>query len=223
MKDIIFSLAQKRRVRWLMSTVYEGNVLDVGSGGGRFGQHIGVCYRVTNIDPYYQGGNPRVLRQDFLTWKTPKRYDAVVFWESLEHTPNPDAYIARAARLLTPGGILCIEYPRWNSVEAVLFGTHWFHLDIPRHRMHFSDQGIAYIVAKHTLTIQRQHGVFALEYAPLGLLFSLLDACGLERFRNIFLPLGIFLLPLTFLELCIGQSPIGLLIAQKGATMKRQL
>jgi SAM-dependent methyltransferase len=68
----------------------------------------------------------------------PASYDAVVFRHSLEHTNDPvDALrIVRAA--LRPGGLVLITVPNFGSWQARRFRDAWFHLDLPRHRCHFT-------------------------------------------------------------------------------------
>lgn len=198
-KAIVFSIAQKRRVHWVRAQVKQGNVLDVGSGSGQFGRALGPKFTVTSIDPYYQGEG--VLQKNFLTWKITKKFDAIVFWESLEHVSNPKAYLVKAKNLLKSGGFIFIEYPRYGCLESRVFGSHWFHLDIPRHLVHFTDIGIKKMLTRVGYTIITQSGVLAFDYAPWGLV------------QNVFLvPFGVCV---AVIEHLFGQSPIGLVVAKK--------
>src|SRR5204863_6678744 len=65
-------------------------------------------------------------------------FDAVVMRHSLEHVPGPMADLGRVFRLLRPGGLLAISVPNFDSWERRRFGSAWFHLDLPRHRTHFT-------------------------------------------------------------------------------------
>jgi SAM-dependent methyltransferase len=65
-------------------------------------------------------------------------FDVVTFWHSLEHMAQPQRALAVAMRLLRPGGLCMIEVPNWASMQRMLFGRRWFHLDLPRHRAYFS-------------------------------------------------------------------------------------
>lgn len=198
-KAIVFRIAQKRRVHWVRAQVKQGNVLDVGSGSGQFGRALGPKFTVTSIDPYYQGEG--VLQKNFLTWKTTKKFDAIVFWESLEHVSDPVSYLAKAKMLLKPGGLLFVEYPRYGCLESRIFGARWFHLDMPRHLVHFTDMGIEKMLSRVGYTIITQSGIWAFDYAPWGLV------------RNVLLfPIGVVLAWVLFLS---GESPIGLIVAKK--------
>jgi SAM-dependent methyltransferase len=64
-------------------------------------------------------------------------FDAVTFWDVLEHTFSPRQALADAARLLRPGGVLGLSLPNWDSFDRRLFGRHWQGLDCPRHMFVF--------------------------------------------------------------------------------------
>lgn len=66
---------------------------------------------------------------DFL----PHYFDAITFWDALEHLPDPIAALARARALLREDGLLVISLPDLDSWEARLFGRYWGGLDMPRH------------------------------------------------------------------------------------------
>jgi hypothetical protein len=56
----------------------------------------------------------------------------------LEHVERP-IHLARWARLqLRPKGIFQVTVPNAESQQSRLFGRRWFHLDVPRHRYHFT-------------------------------------------------------------------------------------
>ena len=65
-------------------------------------------------------------------------YDAVVLWHVAEHLRAPHETIGGIARLLRPGGVLLIAVPNFGSPEARIGRAGWFHLDVPRHLVHFT-------------------------------------------------------------------------------------
>lgn len=188
-KNMVFRVAQKRRVHW----VGEREVLDVGAGTGIFGKAMEKKGRtVTSIDPAFDS-------IDFRAFRPGKTFDAIVFWQSLEHVEDPVAYIMKARKLLKPGGRLYIEYPRYMSFESRVFGKNWFHLDMPRHLVHFTDRGLRQILKQGGFTVVMQRGIWALEYAPWGLVRSV-----------VLFPVGLVVEWILYL---FGQSPIGLVVA----------
>jgi SAM-dependent methyltransferase len=60
-------------------------------------------------------------------------FDAVTYWDVLEHVYSPMATLARTAELLRPGGIVAINVPNWDAFDRRLFGRHWQGYDPPRH------------------------------------------------------------------------------------------
>ena len=65
-------------------------------------------------------------------------YDAVVLWHVAEHLHAPQGTVRGIARLLRPGGVLLIAVPNFGSPEARIGRAGWFHLDVPRHLVHFT-------------------------------------------------------------------------------------
>ncbi len=60
-------------------------------------------------------------------------FDAVTFWDVLEHVYSPADALARAAALLASGGVVVVNIPNWDSPDRRLFGRHWQGWDPPRH------------------------------------------------------------------------------------------
>lgn len=226
-KNTLYHFFQMRRKFWIMNFLKKGEILDVGSGEGIFGKLFKKDFKVTSLDvPSAQIKNPDVLKVDFLRWDPKKKFDAIVFWESLEHTEYPLKYIKKAASILKKGGYIFIEYPRFNCWEANLFKNYWFHLDLPRHLSHLTPKGLHIILYRAKLKRISHCGVFAFEYTVGGFVESILNIF-LSRpndfFKNSKNLLFIFLLlPLiiisTFVEVILfilGQSPIYLTVAKK--------
>jgi SAM-dependent methyltransferase len=65
-------------------------------------------------------------------------FDAVSIWHVLEHVRDPRSTLSEISRVLKPNGILMIAVPNYGSIQAALFGKHWFHRDLPRHLYHFT-------------------------------------------------------------------------------------
>lgn len=226
-KDLLFKFFQKRRVNWVNEYIKRGDVLDIGSGEGNFGKNAPANFNVLSIDSKTaQIKNPDVKRVDFLKWRNVKKFDAVVFWESLEHTTNPQAYLKKASQLLKEKGMVLIEYPRFNSLEPQIFGRHWFHLDVPRHSSHLTDIGLSILLRRANFVSIKQISVPAFEYTIWGLIASTLDIFGvkptdkLKGIQNLviilaLIPLGILAFIIELIFSTFHQSPIGLVVAKK--------
>jgi SAM-dependent methyltransferase len=68
------------------------------------------------------------------------RFDVVAMWHVLEHFHHPLHVLTQVCRVLKAGGLLMLEVPNYGSPLALLFGRHWFPLEIPRHLYHFTPQ-----------------------------------------------------------------------------------
>ena len=227
-RKITFGFFQKRRQKWIEKYLPKGGIiLDVGSGEGNFSKSLDGKYKVVNLEATFaRTSNENLLRADFLEWKTEQKFDAICFWESLEHVPSPQLYLEKAYGLLKKGGLIFIEYPRYSSLESIIFGKHWFHLDIPRHFSQFTDKGLMILLSRVGFAKVLQNSVLALEYGPAGFLLSLMSVFKIkkERLTNksgnvIFLILFIlFLLPsfiIEFLLFLAKDSSIGLIVGRK--------
>jgi SAM-dependent methyltransferase len=97
-----------------------------------------------------------------------------MLWHSLEHQFEPARVLAEVRRLLKPGGRLLLEVPNLGSRQARLGGSRWFHLDVPRHLLHFSRPTLAALLCGQGFEILRW-STWSLEQGPFGLAQSLLN------------------------------------------------
>ena len=92
----------------------------------------------------------------------------------LEHVEDPAAALARVHGWLRPGGVLLVGVPNLDSMQARLGGPVWFHLDLPRHRTHFTATGIRTLVERSGFEVAAvEHRL--LEHNPFGLWQTLVN------------------------------------------------
>lgn len=123
-----------------------GRGIDVGCGRGDVAAMlVRRGWRMTGVEPSpaaCEAARSRgvEVREGILTTVAlePEAYDAVLFRQSLEHTVDPVGDLRRVHAALRPGGQIAISVPNFGGWQRRRFGSCWYHLDLPRHRTHFT-------------------------------------------------------------------------------------
>jgi SAM-dependent methyltransferase len=160
-----------------------GLVVDVGCGRGDLGvAFMRHGWQVLGIEPSAsacvvarsRGIDARVGTLESVGLED-ESADAVIMNHSLEHLPDPLGALAHVHRLLRPGGLLVISLPNFACWQRKRFRSAWFHLDLPRHRMHFASRSLelalsnAGFVQLSISTTSESGALFAtLQYALFG-------------------------------------------------------
>jgi SAM-dependent methyltransferase len=204
-------------------------VLDAGAGRGRFvaaARRAG--YDARGIEPSPRGVAAArsaygvVLEQVDLGRHDDDELDAVTLWHVLEHLDDPGAALDRIASWLRPGGTLVVGVPNLSSLQARLFGRRWFHLDLERHRVHFSPAGLEALLRRHGFVPVHERHVL-LEHNAIGLWLSALPGAYPFRFLRGEAPFDARLAALTVAALAL--LPVAALVelaaglARRGGTI----
>lgn len=210
----------RQRLSMLRSVAPPARLLDVGAGRGRFVQSARAAgYDAAGIEPSSRGvaaaralrapvARAGVLEAEVADGSLP----AVTLWHVLEHLEDPGAALSRIRSWLVPGGTLLIGVPNLSSAQARLGGPgRWYHLDVPRHRVHFTTAGLHALLARQGYEVVRTHHVLA-EHNPFGMwqtalngftstpsyLYNLLKRNAPVRSRDLLITLlGLALAPLA--------------------------
>jgi 2-polyprenyl-3-methyl-5-hydroxy-6-metoxy-1,4-benzoquinol methylase len=51
-----------------------------------------------------------------------EKFDVVTMWATLEHLADPRSFVMEAYRVLSPGGLLAVSVPNWNSFTHLIIG-----------------------------------------------------------------------------------------------------
>ena len=127
-----------------------GRGIDVGCGRGDLAAAlIARGWQMTGIEPSAgAAANAGIRGVDVRvgtvseTALEPGGYDAVVFQHSLEHTAEPLADLVQIREALRPGALAAVTVPNFSNWQARRLRSCWYHLDVPRHRAHFTGHGL---------------------------------------------------------------------------------
>jgi SAM-dependent methyltransferase len=159
-----------------------GRLLDVGAGRGRFVAAARAAgWQADGIEPSLRGvEGARALGVDLQHAGVEDAdvpagsLDAATLWHVLEHLDEPARALDRIGAWLRPGGLLLVGVPNLESVQARLGGARWYHLDVPRHRTHFTVRGLhALLGACGLQPVATDH--LLVEHNPFGLWQSLVS------------------------------------------------
>jgi SAM-dependent methyltransferase len=158
-------------------------VLDVGAGQGRLVEELGRRgFDAAGIDPSERSAAMaaaagRRVAQRGIEEHTEWGLDGAVLWHVLEHLDEPGVALDRVASWLAPGGVMVVGVPNIASRQAEIAGADWLHLDLPRHRTHFTPQGLEAILRGAGLEpVATAHMVW--EHNPFSMWMAGLDRAG---------------------------------------------
>ena len=142
-----------------------GRLLDIGCATGNYlvemrklGWDVAGIELQTEAAKYAQTRfNLDVYNGDLLTCPQPAtKFDVITMWDVLEHTHHPLKILAKAQKLLKPGGLLIFSIPDPNSKETASFGPTWIGYDSPRHLYLFHGKNLHMLQQKTGFTLTAQ-------------------------------------------------------------------
>ncbi len=156
-----------------------------------------------------------------------EQFDILTLFHLLEHVPDPFRYLKRLRKLLRPQGLMFVQVPNSNSLQARVFGSRWYGLDCPRHLHNFSLFSVLHLLGRAGFRIlQVQH--FSLRDNAPALVSSLVPSLDpmssrVRRRKSRGSPSSLGLLgSTTYLAMVMLAQPLAWLEAKlrRGATVK---
>lgn len=83
-----------------------------------------------------------------------RQFDIVILWHVLEHIPDSETLLKEITGHMSHKGLLVIAVPNFDSWQRRLFGAFWFHLDLPRHVIHFEPARLTSCLEQFKLRIE---------------------------------------------------------------------
>lgn len=151
-------------------------LLDVGAGRGRFVAAARAAgYEAEGIEPSSRAVVGSIRRASVEAAELePGSVEVATVWHVLEHLEDPGLALGRIRSWLQPSGGLLLGVPNLASLQARLGGTRWYHLDVPRHRVHFTPLGVNELLRAHGFDVVGTRHVL-LEHNPFGMWQSLVN------------------------------------------------
>jgi 2-polyprenyl-3-methyl-5-hydroxy-6-metoxy-1,4-benzoquinol methylase len=146
-------LSCRRKVEWMRHLVPRGaSLLDAGANFGHFLSAAQEEYRAIGVElsaaavawgREHFGVDNHVASIYELPAALSGPFDAVTFWDVIEHLPDPREALQQLARVLAPGGLLLLSTPDTGSVVARMMGRYWHYLDPVQHVALFDRRNLA--------------------------------------------------------------------------------
>ncbi len=181
-----------------------GSFLDVGCGEGRFlramerlgvprDRLFGLELDRAVVDRLTRAGyQVECARVEDSTLVGPGAIDLITMFHVIEHVDQPVELVRKLASWLAPGGVLALETPNRQSLDARLFGrTFWGGYHIPRHWHLFTTEGVERLLRQaglepvsvnyqtgHSFWLYSFHHTLRYGRRPLPRLAKLFDPMG---------------------------------------------
>jgi SAM-dependent methyltransferase len=174
-KYILGRLYDLRVSRWTRLKPRGGSALEIGCGPGlMLASFQRRGWRVLGIERSEAAAEAarRLLGVHMVTTSlealpAEATFDLIIMFHVLEHIDEPLSLLRECAKRLAPGGHLIINVPNFASWQSRAAGSKWFHLDTPRHLIHFTPQTLAATLERAGLRLTGVRFV-SLEHDPYG-------------------------------------------------------
>ncbi len=176
-----FSVFLRQREAFVKSLKPSGRLLDYGCGNGAFARWMSQSgFEAVGMEPFSLGkttveGGLQLVRAPLESASpTLGQFDVITMWHVLEHVPRPVELLEKLKQHLAPDGVLIVSVPNFQSWQSALFKAQWFHLDPPRHLIHFEPHTLAGTLSRAGFT-QKREVRFLPEYGSSGWVQSALN------------------------------------------------
>ena len=196
----------ERSLTLIESLVPKGRLLDVACGSGTFlrvaeqrgWQGTGIELSPALCQQCASNVQSEIINSSFEDAKLRDTYDAITFWDIIEHVLDPCSCVAKAASLLRPGGIVLFCTPNEQSLLAktakLLYKLSFSRYDYPALALHpryhtffFAQQAFGNLLRNYQLQVVHTFSQKAFfEHSPLANGMQKMAIGLIENFASIF-------------------------------------
>lgn len=166
-------------------------ILDVGGGSGFVAGLVRDCdARVTNTmivdidakaEEFARASNHDFFCGRFEEFQSPEKYDLILMLNLIEHVADPSGMLSKARDLLSDTGVILIQTPNTNSLDARLFKNQsWGGYHAPRHFVLFNKENFLSLTSKLGLKTQSFHYIQGAPFWSVSAL-NILRKMGLAK------------------------------------------
>lgn len=159
-----YMLGRKINIVEKSSGKKQGAILDIGCGAGHFLNTMKANgWNIKGVDASRKARElvksqfdiDVMAPEDWLN--SDETYDVITCWHSLEHVYEPWDYLEKIKTQLSPGGVLIVALPNYESTDGNEYGADWAAYDTPRHLFHFTPTSIGKIMFDSEFLIDEIH------------------------------------------------------------------
>lgn len=187
--EFLIYISRFQRKKRIKKYINNGHILDIGAGRGLFldimrkdgWSATGVEFDRKAALYIYELYKIDVISGPPEEWRFARdSFDAITINHVLEHLHDPAQMISICNKLLRRGGLLVCSVPNILSLQAYAGKGVWFHLDLPYHIHHFTEDGLISLLKKNSFSVKRIRR-FDVEYNPYGWLQTLFNITGIRK------------------------------------------
>ena len=143
---------------------HKSNIVDFGCGKGDFVLKLSDkgyrCFGVENNELAISQLESQNIKHYKSIEELTKKIDFIMFWHSLEHVSNYESVLDSLKSLTSKNAKVLIALPNYLSFDARYYGSGWAAFDVPRHRFHFSPNGLKSVMADFGFKLVNTHPLY---------------------------------------------------------------
>jgi SAM-dependent methyltransferase len=122
---------------------------------GQVGWHIGFDVSQAAVEYARVELGVNATTESFLDWEPDRPVEMVVMWDFVEHVGNPEAFLAKAAGVLEPGGHIVLTTGDIAALIPRLRGLRWRMIHPPTHVYYFTIASLSSMLRRHGMRVVR--------------------------------------------------------------------